>query len=112
MKKEKRRYAYFVQRPRRIGDLLRLHPAEDEKPYSLEKRIALKEVDYENFCQDRTVSRGYLENCCNYGPKEQPLACVLLYCKKTPHAGGVLVTVGKGGFVQWAAFVNNAKKTK
>ena len=52
-----RGYAYFVERPRRLEDLLRPHLIERERPYSIVTAVQLPKIDYENFVTDMLADR-------------------------------------------------------
>ncbi len=95
-------YAYFVQNPRRIGDLLRPHLPEKEWPYEVAASVALSNLDYENFTQDMTVDRPILEKysaLCAIGPVWR---CILVH-RKEKREEGVLVIPKNRCYIGWAA---------
>lgn len=58
--------AYFMRDARRLDDLKRyrkdcIKKRSDGKAYVVEKIIKLESLDYENFCEDLLVSRGFIE---------------------------------------------------
>lgn len=55
-------YAYFVERPRRIEDLMVPHPIEKERPYRIVTEIHLPAIDYENFITDMLADRQFIED--------------------------------------------------
>ena len=54
-------YAYFVERPRRIEDLMVPHPIEKERPFRIVTEIQLPAIDYENFITDMLADRQFIE---------------------------------------------------
>ena len=50
-------YAYFVERPRRIEDLMVPHLIEKERPYRIVTSVQLTAIDYENFITDMLDDR-------------------------------------------------------
>ena len=96
-------YAYFVERPRRVEDLLRPHLIERERPYSIVTAVQLREIDYENFITDMLADRKFIED---YGKRCKPgevWDCLLV--QQRGHTDGVLVMPEQGCFVSWAAYV-------
>ena len=49
--------AYFVRRPRVLGDLLVPHPVEAEREYEVAARVLLSGLDFENFATDMLADR-------------------------------------------------------
>ena len=95
-------YAFFLQRPRRIKDLLRPHLLEKEKAFTIVQTISLSRIDFENFTSDMTVDREWIEK---YGPQckmEKVWKCLLVRSEKG--SGGILVMPEGGRYVGWAAF--------
>lgn len=97
-------YAYFVECPRSIEDLLQPHPVESELPYEIVKTVRLAWIDYENFITDMLADRQFLEDnailCSRDG---DTLRCILV----KPRSGrddGVLV-VPEDAWVDVAAKV-------
>lgn len=110
MKKMKEKQAFFVQNPRRITDLRRPHLPEEEKSFEVIHSVALKGIDYENFCQDMTVSRDYLEAVTAKSDLSAVSRCVLVYARKEPEASGVLVIPTANGYVGFAAYIQTIEK--
>ena len=96
-------YAYFVQNPRRIDDLLQLHLPEKERPYVVAASVGLSNIDYENFIQDMTVDRPALEEygwVCSVGL----VWCCILVHRKDRREEGVLVIPKDKCSIGWAAY--------
>ena len=94
-------YAYFVERPRRIDDLMVPHPIEKERPYRIVTEVQLPSIDYENFITDMLADRQFIEDygCrCNKG---EVWDC--LFVRRRGQRDGVLVMPESGCFVGWAA---------
>ena len=101
-KKHKQEFAFFMERPRRLRDLLRPY-ADSERPYVIVKKVELRDIDYENFCEDMTVERDFLSGVKQ--SEEYPFAfeCVLIRRKANPDDMPILVAPQDGGYVGWAA---------
>lgn len=95
-------YAYFVERPRRIDDLMVLHPIEKEKPYRIVAEIRLPAIDYENIITDMMADRQFIEDHGCRCKKSEVWDC-LLVCRRG-QTDGVLVMPEDGCFVGWAAY--------
>lgn len=54
--------AYFIERPRRIEELMCPHPVEQEREYEVVKTIRLAKIDYENYVTDMVADRQFLED--------------------------------------------------
>ena len=102
-------FAYFVGDPRRKKDLVSLHLANREDPFRVKAAIPLHPIDYENFCQDMTVSRRFLEAALFPGGVPGVWDCVLVYNRKQPNGEGILVVPGADGYVDMAAFMPTIK---
>ena len=97
-------YAYFVEKPRMIEDLLQPHPIESERPYEIVKTINLSGIDYENFVTDMVADRQFLEDNVGLCSKtESVIRCLLVRRRKTGE--GILV-VPEEAWVDIAAFKN------
>lgn len=74
-------YAYFVENPRRIEELVCPHPLEQEREYEIVKTIRLAKIDYENFVTDMLADRQFLEDkaalCC----KDDVIRCLRVTCR-------------------------------
>ena len=109
MKKEKD-FAYFVPSPRNLQALRRPYDPADAKPFRVVRSVGLKAIDYENFCEDMTVERAFLPEAAPQAPALLFRFCVLVYARKHPEDGGVLVCPAPDGYVAQAAFVPEVKK--
>ena len=100
---EFRGYAYFVERPRSLEDLLCPHLVERERPYSIVTAVQLPKIDYENFVADMLADRKFIED---YGKRCKAgdiWNCLLV--QQRGRTDGVLVMPEQGCFVSWAAYV-------
>lgn len=83
-------YAYFVDKPRTINDLMQPHRVEAEQSFHITKTIQLSGIDYTNFITDMLVDRRYIEEnyrlCSSSGSVIQ---CLLI--KQRGKKGGILV---------------------
>ena len=83
-------YAYFVDKPRTIDDLMQPHRVKVERPFHIVKTIQLSGIDYTNFITDMLVDRRYIEEnyrlCSSSGSVIQ---CLLI--KQRGKKGGILV---------------------
>lgn len=94
-------YAYFVQRPRTIEDLIAPHPIERERPVEIVKTVELARIDYENFVTDMLADRQFLEDNAALCSKGEVWMCILV--RQRGRTDGVLV-LPEGCFVGWAAY--------
>ena len=95
-------YAYFVERPRRIEDLMVPHLIEQERPYRIVTEIQLPAIDYENFITDMLADRQFIEDhskCCKKG---EVWEC--LFVRRRGQADGVLIIPEQDCFVGCAAY--------
>ena len=95
-------YAYFVEYPRVIDDLLVPHPVEEERPYDIAKTVKLAKIDYENFVTDMIADRRFIEDneaLCSMG---EVWKCILVQQRGRPD--GVLVMPADVCHVGWAAY--------
>lgn len=69
-------FAFFVNRPRRIEELLCPHPIEQEQEYEVVKTIRLPKIDYENFATDMLVDRQFLEDNAALCSKGEIIRCL------------------------------------
>lgn len=95
-------YAYFVERPRRISDLIAPHLIEKEQPYRIAKEIQLSATDYENFVSDMLVDRQFIEDHGRFCKKGEVWDCLLV--RRKGQTDGVLILPEQGCFVAWAAY--------
>lgn len=94
-------YAYFVERPRRIEDLMVPHLVEKERPYRIVTEVQLPAIDYENFITDMLADRQFIEDHGRRCKKDEVWSCLLVRRRGKPD--GVLVMPEDGCFVGWAA---------
>ena len=95
-------YAYFVERPRRIEDLMVPHLIEQERPYRIVTEIQLSAIDYENFITDMLADRQFIEDHGRRCQKGEVWDCLLVRRRGQPN--GVLVMPEDGCFVGCAAY--------
>ena len=95
-------YAYFVERPRRIEDLMVPHPIEKEHPFRIVTEIQLSAIDYENFITDMLADRQFIEDHGRRCKKGEVWDCLLVRRRGQPN--GVLVMPDSGCFVGCAAY--------
>ena len=95
-------YAYFVERPRRIEELMVPHLIEQERPYRIVTEIQLPAIDYENFITDMLVDRQFIEDHDRRCKKGAIWNCLLVCRRGQPD--GVLVMPEDGCFVGCAAY--------
>ena len=94
--------AYFVERPRRLEDLMVPHLVEKERPYQIITEIQLPAIDYENFVTDMLADRQFIEDHGRRCKQGEVWSCLLV--RRKGKADGVLVMPEDGGFVGWAAY--------
>ena len=95
-------YAYFIQHPRIMEDLLVLHDVQDEQPYKIVKEIRLQAMDFDNFTTDLTVERQYIEDNASLCCKGDVWKCLLIRGRDPGY--GILVLPETNGYVGWAAY--------
>ena len=75
-------FAYFVESPRIIEDLLAPHPIEQETQYEIVKTVKLAKIDYENFITDMIADRQFITRTAARPLKRRPCnACDRLLCR-------------------------------
>ena len=95
-------YAYFVDSPRTINDLMVTHPIEQERICEIVKTIKLSGIDYENFITDMVADRQFIEDNAALCSKGEVWRCLLV--QQRGHMDGVLVMPEDGCYVGWAAY--------
>ena len=95
-------YAYCVERPRRIDDLMVPHLVEKERPYRIVTSVQLTAIDYENFITDMLADRQFIEDHAALCSKGTVWRCILV--QPRGHTDGVLVMPEDGCYVGWAAY--------
>lgn len=97
-----RKKAFFVNRPRRLDDLKRLHLVSEEEPFEILKDIALRTIDYINFSEDLLADRAFLDNW-----KDKPTVggrkqCI--FARRWNKSDGILVVPTEDSHVLCAAY--------
>ena len=99
-------YAYFVDKPRTIDDLMQPHRVEAEQSFHITKTIQLSGIDYTNFITDMLVDRRYIEEnyrlCSSSGSVIQ---CLLI--KQRGKKGGILVVPIRSWVASAALYPDN-----
>ena len=95
-------YAYFVERPRRIEDLMVPHLIEQERPYRIVTEVQLPAIDYEDFITDMLADRQFIEDHSRRCKKGEVWDCLLVRRKGQPD--GVLVMPEGNCYVGCAAY--------
>ena len=95
-------FAYFVESPRIIEDLLAPHPIEQEIQYEIVKTVKLAKIDYENFITDMIADRQFIEENAALCAEGDAWRCLLV--QQRGRTDGVLVVPDDGCYVGWAAY--------
>jgi len=99
---ERTGFAYFVESPRIIEDLLAPHPIEQETQYEILKTVKLAKIDYENFITDMIADRLFIEENAALCAQGGVWRCLLV--QQRGRTDGVLVVPVDGCYVGWAAY--------
>ena len=99
---ERTGFAYFVESPRIIEDLLAPHPIEQEIQYEIVKTVKLAKIDYENFITDMIADRLFIEENAALCAQGGVWRCLLV--QQRGRTDGVLVVPVDGCYVGWAAY--------
>ena len=99
---ETRDFAYFVERPRTIEDLLQPHLFEKKQEYRIVKTIELGKMDYENFITDMLADRQFIEDNADLCSRDEVWQCLLI--RQHRCSDGILVMPEDGCYVGWAAY--------
>ena len=100
---ERTGFAYFVESPRIIEDLLAPHPIEQETQYEIVNTVKLAKIDYENFITDMIADRLFIEENAALCAQGGVWRCLLV--QQRGRTDGVLVMPVDGCYVGWAAYV-------
>ena len=100
---ERTGFAYFVESPRIIEDLLAPHPIEQETQYEIVNTVKLAKIDYENFITDMIADRLFIEENAALCAQGGVWRCLLV--QQRGRTDGVLVMPADGCYVGWAAYV-------
>ena len=95
-------YAYFVEVPRTMEDLMAPHPYEQARAYEIAKTIKLAGIDYENFTTDMIADRQFIEDNAALCSQGEVWHCLLV--QRRSRSDGVLVIPIDGCHVGWAAY--------
>ena len=96
-------YAYFLENPRILEDLIVPHPVEMERQYKVVKTIRLTKIDYENFITDMIADRQFIEENAALCSKGTVWNCI--FVQQRGREDGVLVLPIDQSFVGWAAYL-------
>ena len=96
-------YAYFVENPRILEDLIVPHPVEMERQYMVVKTVRLTKIDYENFITDMIADRQFIEKNEELCSKGTVWNCI--FVQQCGREDGVLVLPIDQRFVGWAAYL-------
>ena len=99
---QKTEFAYFVESPRRIEDLIVPHPIERERLFTIVKSVRLAKIDYENFITDMLADRQFIEDNAALCSQGETWRCVLV--QQRGCTDGILVIPADGCHVGWAAY--------
>ena len=100
-------YAYFIENPRVLADLMKLHLPEQERPFEVVKTVKLGTIDYENFITDMIADRQFIEDNADLCSKGEIWKCLLVQ-KRESH-DGVLVMPEDKCYVGCAAYLADDK---
>lgn len=103
-------FAFFVEHPRKIDELIKPHDIRDEKQFEVVKLIVLSHMDYENFVTDMLVQRDYLEKNAALCEGGEYVRCMLVTVSSCEI--GVLVVPDYRGFVVKAGCWKNYAEKK
>ena len=99
---ERTGFAYLVESPRIIEDLLAPHPTEQETQYEIVITVKLAKIDYENFITDMIADRLFIEENAALCAQGGVWRCLLV--QQRGRTDGVLVMPVDGCYVGWAAY--------
>ena len=95
-------FAYFVERPRKIEDLIVPHPIERERLFEIVKHVRLARIDYENFITDMIADRQFIEDNAALCSEDTTWRCIMV--QQRGCTDGILVMPADGCYVGWAAY--------
>ena len=96
-------YAFFVENPRILEDLIVPHPVETERQFMVVKTVRLTKIDYENFITDMIADRQFIEENAALCSKGTVWNCI--FVQQRGREDGVLVLPIDQSFVGWAAYL-------
>ena len=94
--------AYFTRAPRTMRDLQGPHPLEQEQDFRIAKTIALSHIAYENFEEDLTVDRQFIEDNVSRCSEGKVWECLFVHERR--QTDGILVMPEESRYVKWAAY--------
>ena len=100
-------FAYFVERPRRLEDLMVPHLIETERPYRIVASVQLAAIDYENFITDMLADRQFLSDYGKRCKRGEVWKC--LFVHRRGQTNGVLIMPERDCYVGWAAYCPKLK---
>lgn len=100
-------YAYFVENPRILADLMKPHLLEQERPFEVVKTVKLRAIDYENFATDMVADRQFIEDNADLCSKGTVWKCILV--QKRGNHDGILVMPEGRCYVGYAAYLADDK---
>lgn len=96
--------AFFVNLPFTVRDLRRLHPVDQRRPYIIEATVALEPIDYENFSEDLTQWRQYIEDHMHQCFVDEDGIWHCLLVQEDGRSDGILVMTEGEEWPKWAAY--------
>ena len=106
-----RKKAFFVNRPRRLDDLKRLHLVNEEKPFEIVRNVTLRAIDYKNFSEDLLADRAFLDDWNDIPTAGGAKQCIFVHRCDKPD--GILVVPTEQSHVLCAAYWSgDAQKRK
>ena len=100
--------AYFVHRPRSIGDLMTPHRLEEERPFEIVEQVTVDDLAYENFMWDLYPQREFLLAGCESCRSGAPMRCLLVRYRDAKD--GILVTTLDPELVEYAAYYRDERE--
>ena len=99
--------AFFVRTPRTVRDLRRPYLEESARVFEIVKTVTLSHIAYENFEEDLTVDRPFIENNASSCSEGEVWKC--LFVHERGHTEGILVMPEEAAYVKWAAYWGGAE---
>lgn len=92
--------AYFLKWPRRAEDLKSIHLLHREEAYEVIGEVALRAIDYENFEEDLSADRAFLDGY--RAPVSAKRYCIFVHQRN--RSDGILVVPTDDGHIKYAAY--------
>lgn len=99
--------AFFVRAPRTVRDLRRPYLEECTRDCEIVKTVALSHIAYENFEEDLTVGRQFIEENAALCLEGDTWKC--LFVHERGRTNGILVIPEEDACVKWAAYWGGAE---